>query len=157
MNLHARVSRQFGSLLIGSLLILALAVLAAGPSAADDKPYKEGTVWTVGFVRVKNGLFDVYMRDILPLRRKIDEEARKQGLLLSSHVLTGPAVGRDDFDVMFLEEYKNMAALDGLDEKYDAISEKVIGGEDKQTQLMVKRSEVRELLGDKIMRELIAR
>ena len=138
-----------------ALATFALLALAPGIPAAQDKPYTEGSVWTVSFIRVKPGMFDVYMRDVLPMRKKINDEATKQGLLLSSRVLTGTASGKDDFDVMFLEEYKNWAAFDGLSAKYDAIAGKVIGPEDKQVQMMVKRSDVREILGEKVMQELI--
>jgi hypothetical protein len=136
------------------ITVLLLALAPAIP-AAQDKPYSEGSVWTVSFIRVKPGMFDVYMRELLPMRKRINEEAMKQGLLLSSRVLSGSASGKDDFDVMFLDEYKNWAAFDGLAAKYDAIMSKVVGSDDKQVQLMTKRSEVREIIGDKVMQELV--
>lgn len=146
----------------GNLILrLAAAAILCGLSVvsvtalAQEKPYTEGTVWTVSMIRVKPGLFDVYMRDVLPLRKKINEEAKKQGLVISSHVLSGNSMGRDDWDVMFLEEYKNWAAFDGISAKYDAIEAKIIGSEDKQVQLMTKRGDVREILGNKVMQELI--
>src|SRR4051794_14956143 len=126
-------------------------------AGAEEKPYIEGSVWTISMIRVKPGMFDVYMRDILPLRKKLDEEAKKQGLLVSSHILSGNAMGRDDFDVMFLDEYKNWAAFDGMSAKYDAIQSKIIGTEDKRVQMMTKRTEVREIYGNKVMQELITR
>ena len=131
--------------------------LAAPMALAQDKPYTEGTVWTVTLIRVKPGMFDVYMREVLPLRKKINEEAMKQGLVISSHVLSGNSMGRDDWDVMLLEEYKNWAAFDGITAKYDAIEAKLIGSEDKQVQLMTKRGEVREILGNKVMQELVTK
>jgi len=132
-----------------------VALLAPGVADAQDKAYTEGTVWSVSMIRVKPGMFDVYMNDVLPLRKKMNEEARKQGLLLSSHILSGSANGRDDFDVLILEEYKNWAAFDGMSAKYDAIMRNVIGPQDKQVQLMTKRTEVREILGDKVMQEIM--
>jgi hypothetical protein len=135
------------------VLTAALALVAA-PSGAQDKPYKDGTVWAISFIKVKPGMFDVYMRDVLPLRKKIDAEAMKQGLLISTHILTGNSANKDDWDVMYLSEYKNWAAFDGMSEKYDAIAAKVIGSEEKQTQIMVKRTEVREIVGDKVMQEI---
>ncbi len=39
--------------------------------------------------------------------------------------------------------------------KYDAIMSKIIGAEDKQVQVMTKRTEVREIIGDKVMQELV--
>jgi len=139
-----------------------LAVTATGMCApvavhAQDKPWSEGTVWTVTMIRVKPGMFDVYMRDLLPMRKKINEEAKKQGLVLSSHVLAGNASGRDDFDVMLLEEYKNWAAFDGLTAKYDAMMRSVVGPEDKQVQIMTKRNDVREVMSEKVMQEIVTR
>jgi hypothetical protein len=145
-----------------ALRLVAVAMLWGGIATpmvafAQDKPYTEGTVWTVTMIRVKPGMFDVYMRDLLPLRKKIDEEAKKQGLVISSHILSGNSMGRDDWDVMILDEYKNWAAFDGISAKYDAISAKIIGSEDKQVQLMVKRGDVREIVGNKVMQELIVK
>ena len=131
--------------------------LTAAAGVAQDKPYVEGNVWTISMIRVKPGMFDVYMREVLPLRKAIDEEARKQGLLISSHVLSGTATGRDDFDVMFIDVYKNWAAFDGMSAKYDAIASKVIGTEDKQVQIMTKWTETREIMGDKVMQELVVK
>ncbi len=140
--------------LVAAAALCGLSVVSV-TAFAQEKAYTEGTVWTVSMIRVKPGMFDVYMRDVLPLRKKINEEAKKQGLLISSHVLSGNAMGRDDWDVMFLEEYKNWAAFDGIDAKYEAIQAKIIGSEDKQVQMMTKRGEVREILGNKVMQELI--
>lgn len=123
----------------------------------QDKPYTEGSVWTISMIRVKPGMMDVYLKDVLPMRKKINDEAKKQGLILSSHVLSGSSYGRDDFDVMFLDEYKNWAAFDGISAKYEAISSKVVGSEEKQVQLMMKRTEVREILGEKVMQELLVK
>jgi len=141
---------------IGPVLLAGLALLAP-VAVAQDKPYTEGSVWTVSMIRVKPGMFDVYMKEVLPMRKKINEEARKQGLLLSSHIPAGSANGRDDFDVMFLEEYKNWAAFDGMSAKYDAIMRGVVGPEDKQVQVMTKRTEVREIMGDKVMQEIMTK
>jgi hypothetical protein len=140
--------------LVAIAAMCALSLAAVG-AHAQEKPYREGTVWSVSMIRVKPGMFDVYMRDVLPLRKKINDEAQKQGLLVSSHVLTGNAMGRDDWDVMFLDEYKNWAAFDGITAKYEAIRDKIGGSEKKDVELMVKRTEVREILGDKVMQELI--
>jgi hypothetical protein len=129
--------------------------MAVPMAVAQDKPYTEGTVWTVTMIRVKPGMFDVYMRELLPLRKKIEDEAKKQGLVISSRILSGNSMGRDDWNVMILEEYKNWAAFDGLAAKFDAILSKIVGAEDKQVQLMSKRGEVREIVGSKTMQELV--
>lgn len=136
-------------------LALGIALTSAQPCRAQDKPYTEGTIWSISLIKVKPGMFDVYMRDILPMRKKLDEEARKQGLVLSSHVFSGLSSGKDDWDVMFMDEYKNWAAFDGLNAKYDAIMKRIVGDESKQVDMMTKRVEVREIIGEKVMQELI--
>ena len=70
-------------------------------------------------------------------------------------MLAGESAGREDFDLILMVEYKNWAAFDGISAKYDSIMSKIVGSEDKQVQLMVKRTEVREIMRDKTMQELI--
>ena len=137
------------------VLFAALSLSSVIAYGQDEKPYTEGSVWSITMIRVKPGMNDAYMREVLPLRKKVNEEAKKQGLLLSSHVLSGPSSGRDDFDVMILDEYKNWAAFDGITAKYEAILSKIVGSEEKQVQLMTKRTDVREILGAKNMQELV--
>ncbi|MBV8125480.1 MAG: hypothetical protein JOY60_06295 [Burkholderiaceae bacterium] len=138
------------------LALLPLLVMG-GLCHADDKPYTEGTVWSVTLIKVKPGMLDVYLRDVLPMRKKIDEAARSAGLLLSSHILSGSASNKDDWDLILMDEYKNFAALDGLSAKYDAIMNKVVGNESQRLQTMIKRTEVRDIVGDKLMQELVAK
>ena len=133
----------------------AILCVACATVYAQEKPYTEGSVWNVTMIRVKPGMLDVYMREVLPLRKKINEEAKKQGLVVSDHVFTGNSTGRDDWDVMFMTEYKNWAAFDGITAKFDVIAAKIVGPEDKQVQLMTKRTETREIIGNKTMQELI--
>ncbi|HEU0200506.1 MAG TPA: hypothetical protein VFR86_08725 [Burkholderiaceae bacterium] len=129
--------------------------LLAGGVAAQSKPYAEGTVWAVSFIQVKAGMLDVYLRELAPQRKAIIDEAKKQGLILSSRILTGPNINKEDWNLMILDEYKNWAAFDGLSAKMDALAAKVVGPEDKQVQLMIKRTEVREIIGGKTMQELM--
>lgn len=129
-------------------------LLGAQAALAQDKPYKEGTVWGVTFIRVKPGMFDVYMRDLASQRKALMDEAKKQGLIVSEKMLSGSAAGRDDWDLMLMVEYKNWAAFDGLSDKFDALALKIVGSEEKQLQSMIKRTEVREILGDKTLQEI---
>jgi hypothetical protein len=136
--------------------VLAL-TLAAQTGLAQDKPYKEGSVWTVTFVKVKPGMMDTYLRDLSANRRKLMDQAKTDGLILSERLLTGDATGRDDFDLILMVEFRNWAAFDGLSDKFRALAQKMVGSEDKQTQMMVKRTEVREILGSKTMQEIFLR
>ena len=138
-----------------TVLLFFASLLTAAPAWSQERPYREGSIWTVTFIKTKNGLSDDYLREIIPARKKLMDEAQKQGLIVSYKILSGISANRDDWDIMFLDEYKNWAAFDGLTAKFDAVAKKVIGDEAAQTQAMVKRIEVRELVGDKVMQELI--
>jgi hypothetical protein len=132
-------------------------MLASHTGLAQDKPYTEGSVWTVTFVKVKPGMMDLYLRDLGANRKKLMEQAKKDGLILSERLLSGDATGREDFDLILMVEFKNWAAFDGLSDKFRVLAEKMVGSEDKQTQMMVKRTEVREILGTKTMQEIFLR
>jgi hypothetical protein len=138
---------------LASALVLGLGLATSAQAA--DRPYTEGHVWTMTMIKVKSGQFDNYMKDILPVRKKMDEEAIKEGLLISSHILSGQASNMSDFDLVILDEYKNFAAFDGISAKYDAIMEKMGQSEDKMTQQMEKRVEVRTIVGDKLLQEIV--
>ena len=134
-----------------------LLMLAAQTGFGQEKPYKEGSVWTVTFVKVKPGLMDNYLRDLGANRKKLMEQAKKDGLILSERILSGDATGREDYDLILMVEFKNWGAFDGLSDKFRALAEKMVGSEDKQTQMMIKRTEVREILGTKTMQEIYLR
>jgi hypothetical protein len=133
---------------------------SAEPGASDQPkglPYTEGTVWSLTFVRTKYGMTNDYMRILAAEFRKVMDAMQKEGLIVSYKVFMGNPANKDDWDVMTLIEFKNMAALDGLDEKEHAIVTKAFGTEEKLKGALVKRSEIREILGEKIVREVILR
>ena len=129
-------------------------MLFAQAGFAQDKPFKEGSIWSVTFVKVKPGMFDSYIRDLSGNRRPLMEQAKKEGLILQEKMLAGESAGREDFDLILMVEYKNWAAFDGLSDKFRALAQKIVGSEDKQTQMMIKRTDVREIVGTKNMQEI---
>jgi hypothetical protein len=137
------------------LLSFGLAVALAGPVAAQDKPWKDGTVWNVTFVKTKPGMGDIYLRDLAANWKKIMDAAQKEGLIVSYKVLAGSSANRDDWDLVLMTESKNWASFDNASEKWDALTTKVIGSEEKQQQMMTKRTDVREILGDKVLQEVV--
>jgi len=139
------------------VLALTLAVVAIGTEHAEaqDKPYIEGSIWSLTFIKLKPGMFDTYIRDAVVGRKKEMEEAKKQGLVLSYKVLSGTSANRKDWDLLFMEEYKNWAAFDGLSAKMEAIEAKFVESEEQRAKAKFKRSDVREVVGEKLMQELI--
>ena len=140
---------------VTGLVVAAVLTSWSSSTVAQDKPWKEGTVWNVTFVKTKTGLGDAYLRDLHANWRRVMDAAVKEGLIVSYKVLVGSAANRDDWDMLLLTESKNWAAFDNSTEKWDALSAKLIGSEDKQTQMTIKRGDSREILGDKVLQEII--
>jgi len=145
-----------------AFLITAICVIAGfsgaqspSPNAPSTVPYTEHSVWNISLVKTKPGLDDDYLRSVAQTFKGTMEEEKKQGLIMDYKVLIGDASDRNDFNILLMVEYKNMAAFDGLREKTEPIMAKVMGGQDAQRQLAVKRLDVREILGTKTMREVI--
>ena|ERR1700719_3258728 len=121
---------------------------------SNTAPYSEGTVWQITMVRTKPGMTDDYLKGLAKSLKTSLEEEKKQGLIVSYKVLLGEASTPSDYNIINMVEYKNMAALDGLRAKTDPIAQKIIGGEDQQREAAMKRAELREILGGKLMREI---
>jgi hypothetical protein len=142
------------------ILITAFCVIAgysdaqSSSTGSSSAPYTEGAVWDITMVKTKPGLDDDYLKSIAQTFKGVMEEQKKQGIIMDYKVLLGDSADRNDFNILLMIEYKNMAAFDGLRERTDPIMSKVMGSEDAQRQLAVKRLDVREILGNKTMREV---
>src|SRR6266581_986975 len=132
----------------------ASAAVTTAPAAQSTAPYTEGAVWQITMVKTKTGMSDDYLKALAKIFKSTNDEAKRQGVITDYKILTGDAATQQDFDILLMVEYPNMAALDGLREKTDPIGAKMVGTEDQQRQLAVKRLEIREIMGDKTMREI---
>jgi hypothetical protein len=138
--------------------IVALAAFSLGIAslclAQSDAPYAEGPVWFISMVKTKPGMTDDYLKDLARTAKLTNDEAKKQGIIMDYKILLGDASDPNDYNILIMQEVKNFAAYDGIREKIDPIAKKLIGNQDQQRQLAIKRIEVREILGTKRMREI---
>jgi hypothetical protein len=123
-------------------------------SAQSDAPYTEGSVWNITMVKTKPGLDDQYLKGLAQTFKGNLDEAKKQKLILSYKILIGSAATPNDFNILLMVESKDMAALDNGREKFDPIAKKVEGSVEEQEKTMIKRLDIREIVGDKLMREI---
>ena len=130
---------------------LGTASLSVGQS---DAPYTEGPVWTITLVKTKPGMDDDYLKMLAKIYKQASDEAKKQGIISDYKILIGNAATPQDYNILLMQEFPNMAAFDGLRDKLDPIDKKIQGSLEAQHQGAVKRMEVREIMGDKIMREV---
>ena len=120
----------------------------------SDAPYTEGPVWTISMIKTKPGMADDYLKNLAQIYKAVNDEAKKQGIIMDYKILLGNDSTPQDFDILLMQEFKNMAAFDGLREKTDPIARKLIGTADVQRQGAVKRMGIREIMGNKLMREI---
>ena len=140
------------------LQIVAVAALSLGISslcyAQSDAPYTEGPVWNITMVKVKPGMGDEYLKSLNKTLKLSLEEGKKQNLIVDYKILLGNAATPQDFDILVMVESKNMAALDNGREKLDPIARKIVGPTEQQQAIAVKRLDIREIIGTKLMREI---
>ncbi len=132
----------------------AKAAVTTTTTTQSTAPYIEGAVWQITMVKTKPGMSDDYLKALAKIFKSTNDEAKRQGIITDYKILAGDAATQQDYDILLMVEYPNMAALDGLRDKTDPIGAKMVGTEDQQRQLAVKRLEIRDILGDKTMREI---
>jgi hypothetical protein len=122
--------------------------------AQSDAPYTEGPVWSVTMVKTKPGMSDDYLKMLAKIFKGANEEAKKQGIIMDYKILLGEAANPQDYELLLMQEFANMAAFDGLRDKLDPIDNKISGSLEAQRQGAMKRMEIREIMGNKLMREI---
>ncbi len=137
------------------LMVVLLVVAFSTSSIAQNRTFKDGSAWTVSFIQVKNGMSSDYLNSLKTTWKAVQDEAIKQGLILSYKILEGTAANPDDWQIMLLVEYKNLASLEGNEDKWDAIQKKVVGSEEDQKKLREIRVNMRTMFGTKLMREVV--
>jgi len=138
-----------------TILVMAFGLTLSSALYAQDKTYKDGSVWQVGFIKVSANMTVDYLNNLKANWKATHDEAVKEGLIVSYKILEGTAANPEDWDIMLMTEFKNLAALDGTDEKWEAISKKIIGGEDAMKKLNESRVSMRTIYGGKLLKEVV--
>jgi hypothetical protein len=140
---------------LGALLgICAMAGLAS-VAVASDKPYSEGPVSIVTSIRTEPGMFESYMKYLSTTYKQMMEENKKAGTIVDYRVYTTSPRTADDPNMYLVVTYKNMAALDGLSDKVDAVQQRLIGSQEVRDQQAIERGKMRTMLGTEMIREQV--
>jgi hypothetical protein len=142
-----------------ALCLFGCALVLAVPATAQQasRPYTEGPVTEVQYIRVKPGHFDEYMTFLAGPYKQLMEGQKKAGVITGWAVYGSDNRDEDDWNIALATTYKNMAALDNLRDRVDPIDKQVYGSLEKSSDAMVKRSEMRDILGNRLLRELIVK
>src|SRR5579859_667670 len=137
--------------------VVAMAVLAAATlsvARADDaKYYTDGTVSTVTSIRTKPGMFDAYMKWLDTTGKQLRDEEKKAGIIVGYEVYSVMPRSPQDPDLYLVVTYKNMAALDGLDDREEPLMKKIWATRDAAAKADVERGSLREILGTQLIRK----
>jgi len=123
--------------------------------AQVSRPYRNGSVWNVAFIKMKPGMETAYLNYIATDWKRNQESMKKEGLIVSYKVLTTEAHGAADFNIMLMTEYKNLATMEANEDKADNLAQQIVGNDAKQMQGYKDRLEIREVLQDRLAREII--
>ena len=130
-------------------------VLLLAPAVFAQEHYTEGPVWRVSLINVKPNHMDEYLASLRQSSKPFLEEEKRQGLIMDYKVFFKETQhDPHDWNLCLAVEYKNHAAMDGLDAKVEAIRDKILGGKQQAQQLGEKREEIREVVNSELLQEI---
>lgn len=133
-----------------SLLLLALSLYAQ-----IARPYHTAHVWHIAFIHVKPGMEPTYNNYVATGWKKAQEAMKADGMVLSYKALITESHSPQDFNMMLMTEYKDLAAYEASEKKTDALLQTLVGDDAKQIQGYKDRLEFREVLAERVATELV--
>ena len=140
---------------LGALAGLFAFIAVTGVSVAADQPYQDGPVTMVSSIRTLPGMHDTYLRFLATTYRTNMEAAKKEGIVLDYRVYETTPRSPDEPNVYLTVTYKNMAALDGLDERMEPIMQRSFGDQAARNAAAVDREKMRRQVGQEMIREVV--
>ena len=140
--------------------VVALVILgatAAGMSlyAQAMRPYRNGSVWDIAFIKMKPGMETAYLSYVAGEWKREQEALKKEGLTIGYKVIASEPHNPADWNLMLMTEYKDLASMEAAEPKADALGQKLFGGDEKMRQGYKERSEIREVFGNRLSREIV--
>jgi len=143
-------NRIFVGLAIAILLTLSVVVVAQ-----VSRPFRNGSVWSIGFIHMKPGMETAYLNYVASDWKREQEALKKDGQIISYKVLTTEAHGSNDWNIMLMTEYKDMATMEKNEAKADNLVQTLMGNDEKQMQGYRDRLQIREVMQNRLAREIV--
>ena len=140
--------------LVPLTLLLAVSIGTATAGPADEKPYREGPVTDVSFIRVKDGKLLDYMKHLNGPYKQEMEAYKKAGLITEYRIYQATPRTPHDANIILTITYPNYAAFDRTAE-FENITVKVEGSLKAADKNYADRGPIREVIGSELVRELI--
>jgi hypothetical protein len=123
--------------------------------AQVNRPYRSGSVWNIGFIKMKPGMETAYLKYIAEDWKREQEALKKDGQIISYKVITTEDHGADDWNIMLMTEYKDLATMEANETKADNLAQTVSGNDEKQMQGYRDRLQIREIKENRLAREIV--
>lgn len=141
-------------IVVGSFAAVLL-IAAISVYAQVNRPYHDGTVWNISFIRIKPGMDTAYMNYLAGSWKAEQEAQKKDGNILSYKVISVEGHTPTEFNLMLMTEYKSLAAMEANQDKAEAVAQRVVGNDETQMKGYNDRLAIREIIGDRLAREII--
>jgi len=150
------MNRKFTLGLVLGVLVAAVAATGIVTYAQAKRPYRDGSVWQMSFIRMKPGMESAYLTYIASDWKKEQEALKKDGLVLSYKVITSEGHSPTDWNIVLMTEFKNLATMEANADKAEAVGMAAVGADDQKMRQGYKdRLEIREILGERQAREIV--
>jgi hypothetical protein len=123
--------------------------------AQVSRPYRNGSVWDISFIRMKPGMETAYLAYLTTDWKREQEALKSNGYSLSYKVLETESHNPNDFNIILMTEFKDLASLEANEKKMDALGQQVVGSDQKQQQGYREREAIRDVLGGRLAREIV--
>ena len=137
------------------LAVVVMLTLSVVVFAQVARPFRNGSVWNIGFIQMKPGMDTAYLNYVAGDWKREQEALKKDGQIISYKVLTTESHGSDDWNIMLMTEYKDMATMEANESKADNLTQKVSGNDEKQMQGYRDRLQIREVMQNRLAREIV--
>jgi hypothetical protein len=146
-------------LVLLSLLILvpllALTATAQQSSQPTVKPYHNGPVWNIAFVKVKAGMEDRYLKYLAGDWKSEQDAMKKAGYILDYKVIETEPHDSQDYGVILMTQYKDLATMEANEDKMEDLALQMFGGRPKVESGYEQRASYREIVGERLGREIV--
>lgn len=137
------------------LLVVACLALPLAAQTAPARPYHDGSVWDLTFIHTKAGMANSYLTYLTTDWKREQEAMKKAGYILSYKVISTEAHSPTDFDLILMTEFKDLASMEANAGKAEALAMQTVGGDDKMVQGYKDRTSIRDIIGDRLAREVV--
>src|SRR4029453_15161717 len=114
--------------LVSSLIVLILTVSVV-VVAQVNRPFRNGSVWSISFIKMRPGMETAYLNYVASEWKREQEALKKDGQILSYKVITTETHGSNDWNIMLMSEYKDLATMEANEAKADNLAQSVVGAD----------------------------